>query len=81
MRERKISPRHGSAILQAFSNGVTPRIGLEHVIVGRSAEIEACQSSRSSLKEKFLSREVRRKPMTATARSAVVIHPLKRGKI
>lgn len=41
MGERKISPRHSSAILQAFSNGVTPRIGLEHVVVGRSAEIEA----------------------------------------
>lgn len=41
MSERKISPRHSSAILQAFSNGVTPRIGLEHVVVGRSAEIEA----------------------------------------
>ncbi|GHO82262.1 ATP-binding protein [Dictyobacter formicarum] len=41
MSERKISPRHSNAILQAFSNGVTPRIGLEHVVVGRSAEIEA----------------------------------------
>jgi hypothetical protein len=41
MAERKISPRHSSAILQAFSNGVTPRIGLEHVVVGRSAEVEA----------------------------------------
>lgn len=41
MSERKISPRHSSAILQAFSNGVTPRIGLEHVVVGRSAEVEA----------------------------------------
>jgi hypothetical protein len=41
MGERKISPRHSSAILQAFSNGVTPRIGLEHVVVGRSAEVEA----------------------------------------
>ena len=41
MSERKISPRHSSAILQAFSNGVTPRIGLEHVVVGRKAEIEA----------------------------------------
>lgn len=41
MSERKISPRHSSAILQAFSNGVTPRIGLEYVVVGRSAEIEA----------------------------------------
>lgn len=41
MSERKISTRHSSAILQAFSNGVTPRIGLEHVVVGRSAEIEA----------------------------------------
>jgi hypothetical protein len=41
MSERKISPRHSSAILQAFSNGVTPRIGLEHVVVGRRAEIEA----------------------------------------
>jgi energy-coupling factor transporter ATP-binding protein EcfA2 len=41
MGERKISPRHSSAILQAFSNGVTPRIGLEHVVVGRSAETEA----------------------------------------
>ncbi len=41
MAERKISPRHSSAILQAFSNGVTPRIGLEHVVVGRRAEIEA----------------------------------------
>ena len=41
MSERKISPRHSSAILQAFSNGVTPRIGLEHIVVGRSAEIEA----------------------------------------
>lgn len=41
MSERKISPRHSSAILQAFGNGVTPRIGLEHVVVGRSTEIEA----------------------------------------
>ncbi len=41
MSERKISPRHSSAILQAFSNGITPRIGLEHVVVGRSAEVEA----------------------------------------
>lgn len=41
MSERKISPRHSSAILQAFSNGVTPRIGLEHVVVGRSAEVAA----------------------------------------
>lgn len=41
MSERKISPRHSSAILQAFSNGVTPRLGLEHVVVGRGAEIEA----------------------------------------
>jgi hypothetical protein len=41
MSERKISPRHSSAILQAFSNGVTPRIGLEHVVVGRSTEIGA----------------------------------------
>lgn len=41
MSERKISPRHSSAILQAYSNGVTPRIGLEHVVVGRSAEIAA----------------------------------------
>jgi hypothetical protein len=41
MAERKISPRHSSAILQAFSNGVTPRIGLEHVVVGRSREVEA----------------------------------------
>ncbi len=41
MSERKISPRHSSAILQAFSNGVTPRIGLEHVVVGRKAEISA----------------------------------------
>jgi energy-coupling factor transporter ATP-binding protein EcfA2 len=41
MSERKISPRHSSAILQAFSNGVTPRIGLEHVVVGRKAETEA----------------------------------------
>lgn len=41
MSERKISPRHSSAILQAFSNGVTPRVGLEHVVVGRRAEIEA----------------------------------------
>ena len=40
MSERKISPRHSSAILQAFENGVTPRIGLEHVVVGRRAEIE-----------------------------------------
>lgn len=41
MNERKISPRSSSAILQAFSNGVTPRIGLEHVVVGRKEEIEA----------------------------------------
>ncbi|HEY7416687.1 MAG TPA: ATP-binding protein, partial [Ktedonobacteraceae bacterium] len=41
MGERKISPRNSSAILQAFSNGVTPRIGLEHVVVGRKDEIEA----------------------------------------
>ncbi len=41
MSERKISSRHSSAILQAFSNGVTPRIGLEHVVVGRRAETEA----------------------------------------
>lgn len=41
MSEQKISPRLSSAILQAFSNGVTPRIGLEHVVVGRRAEIEA----------------------------------------
>lgn len=41
MGERKISPRHSGAILQAFSNGVTPRIGLEHVVVGRSAETTA----------------------------------------
>ena len=41
MAERKISPRHSSAILQAFGNGVTPRVGLEHVVVGRKAEIEA----------------------------------------
>jgi energy-coupling factor transporter ATP-binding protein EcfA2 len=41
MSERKISPRLSSAILQAFSNGVTPRIGLEHVVVGRRPETEA----------------------------------------
>lgn len=41
MGERKISQRHSNAILQAFSNGVTPRIGLEYVVVGRAAEIEA----------------------------------------
>lgn len=41
MSERKTSPRQSSAILQAFSNGVTPRIGLEHVVVGRKAETSA----------------------------------------
>ncbi|GHO65062.1 biotin carboxylase [Ktedonobacter sp. SOSP1-52] len=41
MTDRKISPRQSSAVLQAFSNGVTPRIGLEHVVVGRKAETEA----------------------------------------
>ncbi|GHO79968.1 biotin carboxylase [Ktedonobacter sp. SOSP1-85] len=41
MTDRKISPRQSSAVLQAFSNGVTPRIGLEHVVVGRKTEVEA----------------------------------------
>jgi hypothetical protein len=41
MSDHVISKRHSSAIIQAFSNGVTPRIGLEHVVVGRGAEITA----------------------------------------
>lgn len=36
-----MTPRHSNAILQAFSNGVTPRIGLEYIVVGRKAETEA----------------------------------------
>lgn len=35
-----IRKREANAILQAFSGGVVPRIGLEHVIVGRRNETE-----------------------------------------
>lgn len=41
MSDHPISKRQSSAIIQAFGNGVTPRIGLEHVVVGRGAEITA----------------------------------------
>ena len=35
-------PRHVSGkILQSFGAGVVPRIGLEHVVVGRKPEIES----------------------------------------
>ena len=41
VNERHPSPRQSGVILQAFGTGVTPRIGLEHVVVGRNAEITA----------------------------------------
>ena len=37
----KIQKREAQAILQSLTAGVTPRIGLRHIVVGRLAEIEA----------------------------------------
>lgn len=37
----KIKPRERSAIIQSLRAGVTPRVGLEHIQVGRVKEIKA----------------------------------------
>jgi len=36
-----IKPRERTAILQSFSAGVVPRVGLHHIQVGRKRELEA----------------------------------------
>ncbi|MCR5083926.1 MAG: ATP-binding protein [Succinivibrionaceae bacterium] len=37
----RIRPRERAAIIQSLRSGVTPRIGLEHIQVGRSREVKA----------------------------------------
>src|SRR5258708_7058163 len=40
-KPQKLPKRVSTALLQSLGAGVTPRIGLEHIAVGRQAEIEA----------------------------------------
>ena len=46
--QSKLRPRDRDAIIQSLRAGVTPRIGLQHIQVGRVHEVEAL------LKDKML---------------------------
>ncbi|CCQ74219.1 ATP-binding protein [Magnetospira sp. QH-2] len=41
MTKRRIKPRERDAIIQALNAGVVPRIGIQHIAVGRSRETDA----------------------------------------
>ena len=41
MSKGQIKPRERDAIIQALNAGVVPRIGIQHIAVGRSKEIDA----------------------------------------
>lgn len=41
MTTRKIRPKERDAIIQSLRSGVTPKVGIQHVQVGRSREIQA----------------------------------------
>ena len=47
----KIKPRERTAIIQSLNAGVVPRIGLQHIQVGRVDEIEAVLSDISKIKD------------------------------
>ncbi len=49
--EKKISKRLSLAIINSYSAGVVPRIGLEHVVVGRKKEIETILSDLKNIEE------------------------------
>jgi len=48
-KPQKIPKRVTTALVQSLGGGVTPRIGLEHIAVGRKAEIEALVSDLDTL--------------------------------
>lgn len=41
MTQGKIKPRERDAVIQALNAGVVPRVGIQHIAVGRSREIDA----------------------------------------
>lgn len=41
MSEKRIRPKERDSIIQSLKSGVTPRIGIQHIQVGRSNEIKA----------------------------------------
>ncbi|HCC44599.1 MAG TPA: ATP-binding protein, partial [Gammaproteobacteria bacterium] len=41
MKEKMIATKQRDAIIQSLKSGVTPRIGIQHIQVGRSHEIKA----------------------------------------
>jgi hypothetical protein len=41
MTTPRIRPRERDTIIQALAAGVVPRVGLQHIAVGRSREVQA----------------------------------------
>lgn len=46
-----LKKKDSAAILQSLGGGVVPRIGLEHIVVGRKAEIEQFMRELQTIKE------------------------------
>ena len=42
MKEQRVRPKERDAIIQSLRSGVTPKLGIQHIQVGRSNEIDAC---------------------------------------
>jgi hypothetical protein len=47
----KIKPKEATAIINSLTGGVVPKIGIQHITVGRSEEIEAVVSVLNEVKE------------------------------
>ena len=41
MKIKKIRPRERDSIIQSLKAGVTPKVGIQHIQVGRSKELHA----------------------------------------
>jgi hypothetical protein len=44
MSNKKLRPRERDSIIQSLKAGVTPKVGIQHIQVGRSKEVEALVS-------------------------------------
>ena len=51
MEEIKIPKRISNALLNSITSGVTPRLGIEHIAVGRKREIETLLNDLDNIKE------------------------------
>jgi hypothetical protein len=49
--EKRIAPRERTAILQSLAAGVVPRVGLQHIQVGRKAEVTALLQDLARIEE------------------------------